>query len=617
MSEHADSRAPRAALPGGWLLAAALLTVPASAQTGTNLTRGSNAPNAQASTNFDGSIVAFASEATNLVSGTTQPNVYHRNLTTSVLTRVARGPGGVQPDARSDSPAISADGRYVAYRSEATNISPLAPSGQSNIYRYDVQTGTTMLISTSAFGGGEPNGPSTSPAISSDGRFVAFYSSASDVVLAGGIYTHAYVYDTATFTSYRASESSTGVEGNWHSSPRYYLGSADIAVEGIGSEEELIALWVTFHSDADNLVPGDANGVRDVFAKEVVSGAQYRMTTVVSGREPVSDSYAPDISQLVSPLGGPYVAFLSRSNNLVAGDTNGSAEDVFRWDVLAGTVVRVNLNTLGAQGTLPPTTIPPTIYPLAFAPSISFDGNFVAYDSILLGLHYYDTNDVTDVMKRDVALGKTYRLSEPQTAGNGNDHSWGNSISGDGQLAAFQSWATNLVLSDTNGHADIFVTTLDQFYAAFCFGDGSGTACPCGNTGDLRRGCENAAATGGAYLMASGTASLSADDLNLIVRELPASVTTYFVQGSSLYGAPTIMGDGIRCHGGPTIATKTANASGIVTCGPAAGDSPISTMSTILAGSTRYYQAGYVASPTLCSGAAFNWSNAVSVVWMP
>ena len=619
MSDHADSRphARRARHTGGWLLAAALSTLPASAQTGTNLTRGSNAANAQSSTNLDGTIIAFASEATNLVAGTTQPNVYHRNLTTSVLTRVARGTGGVQPNARSDSPAISADGRYVAYRSEATNISPFATSGQSNIYRYDVQTGATMLVSISAFGGGEPNGPSTSPAISSDGRFVAFYSSATDVVLSPTSFMNAYVFDTQTFTSYRASETAGGAEGDWHSNPRYYLGSSDIAVEGIAEDEEVAALWVTFHSDASTLDPNDANGVRDVFAKEIVSGALYRMDVVVSGKEPTADSYAPDISQLVATSNGPYVAFISRSNNLVSGDTNGSAEDVFRWDVLGGTVLRVNVSVTGAQGTLPPTTIPPTEYPLTFAPSISFDGNRVAFDSVLQNLHSYDTNAFTDVLRRDIALSKTYRLSEPQTMGNGNGHSWGNSISGDGQLATFQSWATNLVLGDTNGHADIFLTTTEQVYLPFCFGDGTGTACPCSNTGLPSRGCENTASTGGAYLMASGTASLGADDLNLIVRELPASVTTYFVQGSSLYGAPSTFGDGIRCHGGPTIATKTANASGIITYGPGAGDSPISTLTTIPPASTRYYQAGYAASPNLCGGANFNWSSAVSVVWYP
>ena len=131
----------------------------------------------------DGRYVAFDSVASNLVPGdTNQPSdVFVRDLRSGTTRLVSLAMNGAQANDSSDYPAISADGRYVAFRSFATNLVPGGTNGSEDVFVRDLRSGTTRRVSV-APGGRQANGESFTPAISADGRYVAFDSSASNLV---------------------------------------------------------------------------------------------------------------------------------------------------------------------------------------------------------------------------------------------------------------------------------------------------------------------------------------------------------------------------------------------------------------------------------------------------
>ena len=165
---------------------------------------------------------------------------------------------------------------------------------------------------------------------------------------------------------------------------------------------------------------------------------------------------------------------------------------------------------------------------------------------------------------------------------------------------------------------------LDEF-APSCLGDGSGAACPCGNSGSPGHGCENSSSTGGALLGGSGTPSLSADTVVLSCSGERPTAFSIFLQGSSAI-APVSYGDGLRCAGGTLKRLYGRNAAGGSVTAPQGTDPSVSARSaalgdTIAAGETRIYQVYYRdPSATFCPspmGNTWNISNAVSAVWIP
>jgi hypothetical protein len=159
---------------------------------------------------------------------------------------------------------------------------------------------------------------------------------------------------------------------------------------------------------------------------------------------------------------------------------------------------------------------------------------------------------------------------------------------------------------------------------SFCFGDGTGAACPCDNTGALGRGCENSALSGGAQLRASGQALLSADTLRLDVRGELSTSLSIVLQGTTPL-APQPFGDGLRCVGGSLTRLYVQDAVNGTLSLPQAGEEPISVRSAWLGdplgnGVKRFYQVYYRdGRAAFCGepvGGVFNISNGVAVVWM-
>jgi plastocyanin len=152
----------------------------------------------------------------------------------------------------------------------------------------------------------------------------------------------------------------------------------------------------------------------------------------------------------------------------------------------------------------------------------------------------------------------------------------------------------------------------------FCAGNGSGTACPCGNTPVQPVGCLNSIGAGG-RLRARGTASVSADTLLLVGTGMSESTTVLFFQGSTQVngGMGAVFGDGLRCAGGASIRLGVSTVSFGVARYPQAGNPAVSVKGVVPAGGMRTYQIFYRDPPSACTGALFNASDGYAITWMP
>jgi len=375
----------------------------------------------------DGRYVVFDSDASSLVPGDTNSasDVFVRDRQTGTTTRVSVATDGSEGNAGSTRPKISADGRYVSFGSVASHLVAGDTNGVVDVFVHDLQTGTTTRVSVTS-GGGQSNAFTfTESAISEDGRYVAFYSSATNLVAGdtNGV-NDIFVHDRQTSTTTRESVKSDGTQANG--------GSSLPAISGDGR-------YVVFESVATNLVPGDLNGKQDIFIHDRQGGSTSRVNVPVSDFEANGDAHFPTISR-----DGKVAAYFSEATNIVAGDTNG-ASDVFVHELTTGNRSRVSVASDGTQGN-----------GASAVPSLSADGRYVAFNSQATNLVTGDTNAASDVFIRDRQTGTTTRDSLDGDEAQGNNSSSTPSISGDGRYFSFTSAASNLVAGDTNGVLDIF-----------------------------------------------------------------------------------------------------------------------------------------------------------------
>ena len=229
-------------------------------------------------------------------------------------TRVSVASDGTQANDACGDASISADGRFVAFDSAASNLVPGDTNGHEDVFVHDRQTGQTTRVSV-ASDGTQGNDLSDYPSISGDRRFVAFESFASNLVPGDtNGYEDVFVHDRQTGQTSRVSVASDGTQGN--------STSEDPSIGGDGR-------FVAFESHASNLVPGDSNGSLDIFVHDRQTGLTTRVSVASDGTQ--SDSYSRDPSISAD---GRFVAFQSQATNLVAGDTN-DVTDVFVHDRVA------------------------------------------------------------------------------------------------------------------------------------------------------------------------------------------------------------------------------------------------------------------------------------------
>jgi Tol biopolymer transport system component len=328
----------------------------------------------------DGRYVGFSSKATNLVAGDTNgsEDIFVHNRQTGQTIRVSVDSTGVEGNGESFWPSISSNGRYVGFSSKATNLVAGDANGSEDIFVHDRQTGQTLRVSVDSTGV-EGNGESRWPSISSDGRYVAFSSIATNLVAGDTNGSEdIFVHDRQTGQTVRVSVDSTGVEGN-----------ADSYDPSISSDGR----YVVFDSLATNLVAGDTNDSYDVFMHDRQTGQTLRVSVDSTGVEGNGESRWPSISS-----DGRYVGFSSSATNLVTGDTNGSY-DVFVYDRQTGQTIRVSVDSTGVQGNGE-----------SFWPSISSDGRYVVFDSLAMNLVAGDTNGSRDIFVRDRQRGMFYLI---------------------------------------------------------------------------------------------------------------------------------------------------------------------------------------------------------------
>jgi hypothetical protein len=602
-------------IPGTALWAAALVA-PAPAQTTELASRSTagvqgNSDSYYCSLSADGRFVAFISRATNLLAvpdaNGSDYDIFVRDRVAGTTELASLSTAGVQANSDSYWPRISADGRYVVFVSLATNLFASADTNPSfDVFLRDRQSGTTELVSVSS-SGIQGNHQSNYPAISADGRFVTFASQATNLVVPDGnlFLFDVFLRDRQLGTTELVSRSTAGVQGNGNSL------TSSVTPDG---------RFVAFQSGATNLrtVP-DSNGADyDMFVRDRWSGTTELVSLSTSGSQ--GNNYCYNPPEITAD--GHFVAFSSRASNLIpSGDANGSLDDVFVRDRWAGTTELVTVSTAGIQG---------NGY-CVYGPSISPDGRFVAYSSTATNLVLdADANgSAADAFLRDRQLGTTELVSRSSTGVQGNDDAIQVSVSMDGRYVAFDDSSTNLTVQpDANGpSADVFVRDRGELapFSSFCFGDGSGAPCPCGNSGGPGRGCQNSFGTGGAHLTASGVASLSADTLQFTSSSELPNALSIFLQGSTAI-APVHYGDGLRCVGGTLKRLRSENATGGSVVYPDGAETPVAARSAALGdpiplGATRHYQVYYRdTNPGFCqppAGSTFNVSNAMAIPWGP
>jgi Tol biopolymer transport system component len=345
--------------------------------------------------------------------------------------RISMSVNAADTDAPSRQPAINSTGDVVAFESTGTNIA-IDPNGPvSDVFARNTKTGVTRLVSAALDGAGA-DGPSTSPSLDGAGGRIAFASDATNLVPgdANGV-ADIFVRtgDGPSSTTFLITTNAAGEQANGASS------EPDIARGG---------QFVAFTSTATNLVPGDTNGVADVFVKDLLSGVVTRVSTAAVGDVPDGPSMAPAISP-----GGDWVSFYSSATNVVVDDVNG-VPDVFAAKRDGTETVLVSVSSQGRQQNRAVTA------PFVQISDISRDGRFVAFDSDASNLVSRDRNRDTDVFVRDLVGRRTQRISVDLYLREGNGDSFAPSITNSGRYVAFTSLAQNLTPGDRS-REDVFV----------------------------------------------------------------------------------------------------------------------------------------------------------------
>jgi hypothetical protein len=387
----------------------------------------------------DGRLIAFASGAANLVSGDTNGtwDVFVRDTVAGSTERISVGFDGTEANGNSGTygVAISADGRYVAYRSGASNLVPGDTNYKWDVFVYDRTAGLTTRVSVP-----RENPPHTQAnrdcgyaglAISADGAWVAFESAATNLVpedtnnISDIFLTN---WQAASPIITRVTQSPAGVQANGASS------------QPVLSED---GRYIVFTSTATNLVVGDTNGVADVFRVDRLTGAVVLASASTTAGIPGNKlSGSPSVN-----ASGTLVAFESQATNLVANDLN-AASDVFVRNLITGVTQRVSqLPSKSGNSS-------------SIMPVISANGAFVAFRSYATNLVANDTNGKWDIFLSALNTGIIERVSVSSAgiqATTGHAGLTGLALSSTGAAVVYDAAANDLVADDTNGLTDVFL----------------------------------------------------------------------------------------------------------------------------------------------------------------
>lgn len=389
-----------------------------------------NGPSSNPAISADGRFVAFASLASNLVANDTNEmwDIFLTDRQNNATALVSLSSDGVQGNGPSRDPSISSDGRLVAFVSEASNLVSDDANGLPDIFVYDRDTKTTSHVSVS-HQGWQADGASQTPALSADGRVVAFASRTdvlSEVRTKGhwNIYLHDRIHRTT---------------GHLSISRRQDAGYGSSLNPAISTDGRI----VTFQSMAGYLVPETHGplGMEQIYTYDHRTGVmsevtgRFRSQWVGHSRSPVLNA------------DGRFVAFESGSR-FVSEDTN-RIWDLYLYDRVTGDLKLISLDSEGksANGR-------------SGEASLSADGRLIAFTSEASNLVPNDNNGISDIFVYDQQLKTVHRINLGPRGVEANGASSNPDVSADGRFIAFTSAATNLVRDDTDAKQDIFVTQL-------------------------------------------------------------------------------------------------------------------------------------------------------------
>lgn len=428
-----------------------------------------------ASISGDGRFVAFESNAENLVSSKTYEgedissgdlsgyDVFVADRARHTLQAVSVAPSGGPANGESGVAFMSGNGRYVAFESLASNLVKGDTNGAADVFVRDLVTHRTELVSVTSSGAQQQLDPVAKledpsrlgcscymfPTLSYDGRYVAFSSSASNLV--AGDHNNAvdvFVRDRKKGRTERVSVDSSGREqetnaGDSSENARFLNPS----ISGDGR-------FVSFRSSAGNLARDDNNRSYDMFVHDRVTRTTERITSapgpanVEDDDQPYYVQPDPGVSKALS-FDGRYVAF-SASPLPTVGP---SEVHIFVYDRKTGRTKQVDVSSSGQRGEYGPGDS-------ARSPAVSADGRYVAFLSAASNLVAGDENGATDVFVHDQKTATTIRLTGAPAAGEGPCEDCGSSrpsISADGSIVAFESTLVNAALAPDSAVDQIFV----------------------------------------------------------------------------------------------------------------------------------------------------------------
>ena len=388
-----------------------------------------NEPSRSPSISADGRFIAFVSTATNLVANDTNQcaDVFLRDLQAGTTVRVSETTAHIGGNADSSQPVISANGQFVAFTSLAKNLVAGDPNTFEDVFIYN-RTTRALELAGARNAGGWPSGASSSPSISADGRYVAFQSNARNVAgTDNNAVNDVFLRDRTAKTTELISRTSSGSAGSSVSEAPSL--SAD-------------ARYVAFHSFAFNLVANDNNGNYDVFVRDRTAKTTTLASATPGGSSANADSGLPRIS-----ADGRYVAFESFASDLVTGS--------------ATAVSQIYLRNLAARTNRRVTNFP-DFQPLTgnhYLEAISGDGRFVAFttDTAHLPPSAGTPLAIYRPFLFDQHLGTLTALAFSPAGYPAENNTFDTALSPDARFVAFASWGSRLTPADGNGVADVFV----------------------------------------------------------------------------------------------------------------------------------------------------------------
>lgn len=388
----------------------------------------------EASLSTGGRFVAFTSYTPDLVSGDTNGtrDVFVRDTLAETTVRVSVTNAGAQAVGASDQPSISRDGRYVAFRSDATNLVPGDTNGIADVFVRDLRLKTTVRASVANDGGQATGGASSQPKLTADGLKVVFESAATNLA-PGDANGASDVFLRDTFAATTEVVSVTTAEVSLVS------GARNPSVSGNGR-------FVTFTS-MTNQIGSFTDSYDDVFLRDRSLGTTERIS--LSGDAATHPNGVSDLGTVSDD--GRFVAFKSMATNLSMSTDFPGGTDVFVRDRNFGATGLVSLSSANVpanQG--------------AYAPTISADGTKVVFTSTSTNLVGGDTNSSTDVFVRNIPAATTSRTSVTTAGGQFSGSSTTGAISSDGVAVSFQTNSVTPYPSDANGVFDVYVRSTFQ-----------------------------------------------------------------------------------------------------------------------------------------------------------